>query len=365
MKFGIIGAGNGGHAFAAYLGLKGHEVYWYDIDSDVVHALNEQGGVYVSGKLNGFAPIKYATDHIQEVIEQADIIMVVAPANAHRVIAKNCSPHLKEKQMIVLNPGATGGALEFYQELKNNHCTADVTIAETQSLLFACRLESPGSVSIYGIKENLPMAAFPSERTESAYRILAPIFPEWVKGENVLEVSLGNLNAMLHPAPSLCSLTKIDQKQEFLHYLDGITGSVANFIEKMDEERINIGKAYGLDLPSSKQLLREFYGVEGETIDELTRNNQAYQTIAGAQTVSNRYFAEDIPMGLIPMSQLAKAAGVQTPTIDSIIHIVSSILDDDFSSSSRTLESMGLENKSVEHILKLIEQGESSQVMNG
>ncbi|OAT80007.1 hypothetical protein A6P54_14865 [Bacillus sp. MKU004] len=364
LHFGIIGAGNGGHAFAAYLGMKEVEVNWFDIDPKVVEVINDQGGVYVDGQLNGFAPVRNATTDMEELIDSSDVLMVVAPANAHRIIARNCAPYLKDDQIVMLNPGSTGGALEFYQELKNNGCKADIILAETQSLLFACRLKKAGHVSIFGVKRYLPFATFPANKIESVYELLSPVFPEFRKGKNVLEISLGNVNAILHPAPSLFNLAHIEKQIPFLHYWEGITGGISNLLDEIDEERLNIGNAYQLSLPSTKDLLRSFYGVEGDTMEELVQNNQAYKTITGANSFSSRYFTEDIPMGLIPMQDLARAANVPTPTIDAIIQLSSSIFKDDFKNSARTLDKLGLSKMTLNEILQYVELGEAQQITN-
>jgi len=363
MRFGLIGAGNGGHAFAAYLGKKGYEVYWYDIDPEVVGTLNEQGGVYVDGELEGFAPIKKATNDMEELLSNTDIIFVITPSNAHKIIAKNCAPYVKDDQIIILSPGSTGGSLEFYKELKDNNCTADVILAETQSLLFACRLQKTGHITIHGIKKKLSIAALPAKNTESVHSKISSAFPEFKPGTNVLEVGLENINAMLHPAPSLFNFNSIENHRFFLHYMDGITDHVSHFIEKLDQERINIGKAYGLELSSTKQLLQDFYGVEGSSIKEAVNQNKAYQSIGGAQSVDNRYLTEDIPMGLIPMRELARVAKVETPNIDSLIVMVSSVLNEDFRKSARTLERLGLSEKSLEEICNMVEQGELGETL--
>ncbi|WP_347861052.1 NAD/NADP octopine/nopaline dehydrogenase family protein [Salimicrobium sp. PL1-032A] len=364
-RFGIIGAGNGGHAFAAYLGMNDHEVIWYDIDSSVTEKLNEQGGVYVSGTLNGFAPIKHATTDIGYTLEHSDIVLVVAPANAHRAIARNCAPHLKDGQLIILNPGSTFGALEFQHELNQQGASADITLAETQSLLFACRLEQTGSVAIYGMKENLPIAAFPADKTESVYEIVSPVFPQWVKGQNVLEISLGNINAVLHPTPSLFNLRSIDDRIPFLHYHEGISENIGELIEKLDEERIAIGKAYGLNLTSTKQALKDFYGVKGDTIQQLTRDNEAYNSINGADTIANRYFTEDIPMGLVPMSDLARNAGVSTPIMDAVIQLVSTIIGEDFTSTGRTLKNVGVDSLSPHQVRTFVDHKHTPAISQG
>lgn len=361
-RFGIIGAGNGGHAFAAYLGEKGQSVYMYDIDESVIQKINEQGGIQADGEIEGFFPVEKATGSLQELVQYSDIIMVVTPSNAHRIIATNMAPYLREDQTVILNPGSTGGALEFRTIFQDENCTAQVTILETQSLLFACRLNRPGYVSIYGIKKELPFSAIPSNRSESAYGMLHSIFPEWTVGKNVLEISLGNINAVLHPAPSLFSLTHIATTKPFLHYKEGVTSTVEAVLEKLDRERVEIGSAYGLTIPTTKESLKKFYDVKGETLSEMVQSNKAYDTITGASSLTNRYFLEDVPMGLIPMRELGKIAGVQTPVMDAIIHLVESLVGSEAFAHARTLEKLGLVGMDVDAVNSFMETGMNYQL---
>ena len=55
-------------------------------------------------------------------------------------MAENLVPYLKNGQIIVLNPGRTGGALEFRQIFKERNVTAEVIISEAQTFLL--RVES-------------------------------------------------------------------------------------------------------------------------------------------------------------------------------------------------------------------------------
>ena len=67
----IVGAGNGGQAFAGYLSLMGERIKIFDVVPATVEKLNEVGGVLMEGnsKLTGFGKIEKATTRKQEVIE--------------------------------------------------------------------------------------------------------------------------------------------------------------------------------------------------------------------------------------------------------------------------------------------------------
>ncbi|MCP4022428.1 MAG: NADP transhydrogenase subunit alpha, partial [Desulfobacteraceae bacterium] len=162
----VIGGGNGGQALSGSLALMGFPVRLYDIFPETIETINNQGGIQLGGSVQGFGLIDLATTKIEKALKGADIIMIVAPAIAHKDIAKACAPHLKTGQIIFIHPGATFGALEFKKTLNQEECDADVTIAESNSLLYACRSEKPGQATIFGIKKELMAAAIPSTRTK-------------------------------------------------------------------------------------------------------------------------------------------------------------------------------------------------------
>jgi len=57
--------------------------------------------------------------------------MVVVPAFAHAFIAEECAPYLRDGQIVVLNPGRTGGALEFRHVLQEMRCPADAPVGRS------------------------------------------------------------------------------------------------------------------------------------------------------------------------------------------------------------------------------------------
>ena len=162
LKVAILGAGNGAHAIAGHLGLKAVPVRLYNKFEEEIVAIQKQGGVTVEGVVEGFGPVELVTSDPALVVGWADLIMVVVPAFAHRVMAETCAPHLHDGQIVVLNPGRTGGALEFANVLRDKGVRAQVRVAEAQSLVYACRLSGPAQVQIKGIKHQVPLAAFPA-----------------------------------------------------------------------------------------------------------------------------------------------------------------------------------------------------------
>jgi opine dehydrogenase len=182
-RVGILGAGNGAQAMAGHLGLEGIPIRLYSKFEDEIVAIREQGGITLEGAVAGFGPVELATTDPGPVVGWADIIMVVVPAFAHRSIAETCAPHLRDGQIVLLNPGRTGGALEFTRVLSERHVGCRVRVAETQTLLYACRLAGPARARIMGIKRQVLLAAFPASDIPSSG--LRPVSwrPAWTTSE--------------------------------------------------------------------------------------------------------------------------------------------------------------------------------------
>src|SRR5699024_10187567 len=90
----ILGAGNGGFAFAGYLGLKGHKVRLFEVPQfgENLKEVKRAGGIEVTrttegfGGVEGFGKVDKATTDIEEAIDGVELILVVVPAYAHRDI---------------------------------------------------------------------------------------------------------------------------------------------------------------------------------------------------------------------------------------------------------------------------------------
>jgi len=354
----VIGGGNGGQAAAGHLGTMGYRVRLYDIIDETIQAINERGGIDLSGEVTGFGPVEFASGDLSKVMEGADIIMVITPALAHRELAGSIAEFLRKGQIVFIHPGATFGALEFRQVfLQKGVNINSITLCEAQSLIYACRANDPGSVSVKGIKRQLAVAALPAARTKDVVAVLNTAFPQIVPALNVLETSLTNLNAVMHPAPSLLNLSLIESGRDWKYYLDGITPTIGTFIENLDKERVALGNAVGLKLPTVLEMYKTMYGVCAPTLSETVKLNKAYWEIQGQKRIDTRYVLEDIPMGLVPMVSLAEIFEVKTDFMTTVCKLGSLILNQDLISNGRTMERLGLGGMSKKDILELVKHG--------
>jgi opine dehydrogenase len=176
--------------------------------------------------------------------------------------------------------------------------------------------------------------------------------------ENVLETSLGNVNAMLHPAPMILNAGLIEsQCGGFLHYHDLISESIGNLIERMDEERVSIASKFSLDSAKLIEWLTEVYDAKGNTLCECLKSIDAYDDVTCAANLNHRYIHEDIPTGLVPISDIGRLVGVNTPVIDSIISIANQVCQQDFRSIGRSVESLGLTGIEIDELREYVDVG--------
>eukprot|EP01130_Rhizamoeba_saxonica_P013259 TRINITY_DN5639_c0_g1_i2.p1 TRINITY_DN5639_c0_g1~~TRINITY_DN5639_c0_g1_i2.p1 ORF type:complete len:367 (+),score=54.97 TRINITY_DN5639_c0_g1_i2:3-1103(+) len=354
----ILCGGNGGQAIAADLSLKGFNTRLYDMYHEKVDHINKQGGIRLIGTKQGFGVLQLCSSNIQQVIQGADVIMVVAPAHIHKFIAKDCAEFIEDSQIVILHPGGTFGAFEFMHVLKENGCKAQSLIfAELNSLVFVCRAIDHGLVHIYGEKNLLQMGVTPCSQQERVVGLFQEAYPQ-VYANDLLKVSLNNCNPMMHPAPTLLSTSMIESGRDWLYYWDGITPSIGNFVLEMDRERIEIGKCMKIELMPLMDVYNQCYNVVGDTLTERVRNVEAYSTIKGHSCLDTRYIREDIPGGLVPYVELGKLFGVNVDHMETIIKLGGLMLKTDFYESGRNFQNIGLSHiTTADQIICLSEEG--------
>ena len=354
-RYTVMGAGNGGLAVAGVLGIQGFPVCLYNRTEEHLQGVSWHGGVQVTGAMNGFGPVTSVTSDVETAVAHADVIMVVTPATAHRPLAVKMAPHLRDGQVIVLNPGRTGGALEFRRVLSEQRCEASVLIAETQTFLYASRAVSKSAAHIFKIKNSVPLATLPAHWIPPALAILNQAFPAFVAGGSVLSTSLDNIGAVFHPALTILNAGWIEgTKGRFEYYIDGITPSIAKVLEAIDTERRWVAAALGVHCVTAREWLYLSYDSAGSSLFEAIQNTSGYRGIQAPATIAHRYISEDVPMSLVPLSSLGQSLGVPTPTIDMIIQLAQLLHGKDYRREGRTVERLGIAGLSIKQIRQLV-----------
>lgn len=351
LKITVIGAGNGGQAIAGYCASLGMKVCLYNRNIEKIASIFQSHTIELQGTVCGKGYIDVVTQSIEVATKYSNILMIATTATAHRDIAAQMCPYLQNGQIVVLNPGRTLGVLDFYSVINSMRPDLEIFVAEAQTLMFACREIEPGRVNIIGFKDKVLLSGRNSLETEFVVRHLISFFPCFISASNLIQTSLENIGSIFHPSVVLFNAATIERNMSFYFYRD-MTPEIASFIEKLDKERIEVGKALGQSLmPVSDWIVYAYPSTVGNTLCERMKNNPAYHDILAPGTIFTRQLTEDIPTGLIPMSELGKAVGVKTPLMDSIITITSSLLNIDFRENGRTLHNLHLDRLNKEQLI--------------
>ena len=362
MKVAIIGAGNGGITACADLKDRGFEVSLFESDrfSKNLDFIKEQGGVYfcegdivgynkdVEGK---FVKIDLISKDINEVIDGAEVIMIVAPGVAIEYFARILAPVVDEDQIILVNSAASMAPVRFVNEARKMGIDKSFKIAETNTLTYGTRaIVESARVEIYLRVKKVFLAAYPSRYNQEVFEVCSKLYDCFVPAKNILQINLENGNPEVHPGPALLNAGRIDfSNGEFWLYREGITEHTVNVLKAVEKERMELARALGFEVEGSLEARqnRGYFSDDDKSLQEHFNTSEVFTQIKGPTSVTSRYFTEDISTGLVFWSDLGKALGVKTPNIDAIIVLASSMLQTDFYSEGLTLEKLGLDREDL------------------
>jgi opine dehydrogenase len=376
-KIAILGAGNGGCACGVDLILRGFNVTLCSVDNPVhTKPILELGGIEYSGNLGeGFVKVNIATD-IGEAINDAYLILVIAPSFLHEKYARIIGPKLKENMngvnhsfhdikkapnqpIIMLNGNTTGGSL-YVSSIFRRLGIHNPIVCETDILNFACRLQSPTHIKIYHKMTHRLFGCFPSKYSNDVFEKIKIIFPDLKLAENVLQTSLSNLNEILHPPVMILNSGWIEHTSgEFLFYSEGVTNAVAQVIESVDKERLKILQRLQLRSETIQEILNrcDFVSNVNSSVYESVSSCETIRSIKSPESLNHRYLTEDIGYGLVPMSCIAKYLGLSTPIIDSLINISCILNKVDYWKEGLNIQNLGIDKIDPNSINKYVYSG--------
>lgn len=354
LKVAVIGGGNGGFATASQMALAGHEVHLFELPdfSANIAELKETPVIEVSGALlTGEARLAGVSCDPADGFSDCEIVLVTTQTLGHIPTARLIAHYVRLDQGIFLMPGTCGSVL-FRQEL--DKAGAGGIVAECLSLPYACRKKGPRSVGISRSTGTMGLAAFPSERTGEALELFRKVYPGSFGMDNVLEVALCNANILLHPLPTLLSLSRIEfSKGEFYVYNEAYTPSVERAIEALDDEIRAILRKVGFPAPSCKALFEKRYGGPWDEMRAWFRSIGS----KGPSGAKARYITEDVPGGVVLVSSMGRHYGIPTPVADAVISLAGAINGTDYRAEGRTLEFLGLDGLGVDGLRAFLRTG--------
>lgn len=334
-KITIMGAGHQGLAMAAHLSANGVECLLWNRTEEHIKDIIETRQIRCKGILNKVVDISRASSDIGRVLSK--IIMVTTPSFAHRDLARLLAEYVDDSYIIILNPGRTFGALDFIQSLKDAGCRSLPCLAETQTIIYTCRRDVHNSVWLYAIKKGVMISALDPNNTERVLKAIPKcIRDNYIPASSYLETTFSNVGMILHCIPILMNVGWIEnEKVKFEYYYDGISPSIAEVLERLDNERLAVAERLGCPVESVTEWLRRTYNTTGTNLYEHLQSNKFYRGIDAPKSIHHRYLDEDIPNGLVPLEDTGKNLGVETPIATCTINFANILTKCDYRGKGR------------------------------
>jgi opine dehydrogenase len=321
----------------------------------------ETGCIELSGiGRTGTAKLHLATTDVVVAVRDVELIHLVVPASGHDAFFSALLPALTDDHIVVLWPD-NFGSLRLTHLLKKKGGKANPKIAGANTLPYGTRLCGPGKVELLLSTPEVGVAALPATETDEVVSKLQKIYPCVHSAPNVLSAAFSNPNPVVHPVASLLNTGRIQySKGEFYLYREGITEAVARAIRAAYDEVSALAEAFGFgviryderDFRTTASIMGAAFQAPFDTVGVIAR-------ILGPKSLQDRYLTEDIPFGLVPMSEFGKKLRVPTPIMDAIIDLGSVICGGDYRRTGYTLSSLGLTERTPEEMIRWVEKGES------
>ena len=357
MRVAVLGAGSGGLSATTELSLNGHEVRLWNRSPEALAPLRVDGHIHYNGVFGeGSCKLAVISTAIDEVLRDADAILVCLPTVAHRSVAELLLAVNRFDIPVVLNPGHTGGALEFSEVF----LMAGVTpppLAEFSTLTYVARKPDPGTVSITGSAKRVWVA--PLQGGEPAVQIAQQLYPAATRAPDVIATGLANVNMVLHLPGAILGAAWVESTGgNFTFYVEGLPPGVGRVMQALDNERVAVAAAYGHDLVPLFAEMQAIGTIEPSAKPEAglaaaVRGGTANQTIRAPDSFAHRYYIEDFCYGLQPFLSLAEIARQPAPVARSLMTLAYALLGDRVP-PGRTAKSMGIENLTKQQLMEKV-----------
>lgn len=353
----VLGAGAGGAAVVTELTLKGLKTHFWNRSPAALQPFIDNGSVMYDGVLGeGSVVPDLMSGNLQEVLENVDGIVVCMPTLAHADIATALANLGASSVPVILNPGHTGGALEFHQSYIEQGVTPP-PLAEFSTLTYVARKYSPATVSISGTAKQVRVAGMAGDTVSVDFA--QALYPNAFRYEDVIATSLSNVNLVLHPPGCILGAAWVEASGgDFTFYVEGMTQGVGRVVQQLDDERLQVAAAFGHKLPSVIDEMLAIgtidQGGSAEDFAESIRRSEANQKIKAPNSLSHRYYAEDFWYGLSPFIALADVVQVPVPVARSLMTIAVTMKGKLDSPRGRSAQQMGISGFQKQQIIDLV-----------
>ncbi|MFC2037958.1 NAD/NADP octopine/nopaline dehydrogenase family protein [Chloroflexota bacterium] len=195
---------------------------------------------------------------------------------------------------------------------------------------------------------------FPLDLPPGLRNWLLQVYPYLNLFPDTLYTGLSGANMVVHPVVVLRNQHKVRAGQPWPLYAEGVTPEVGDLMEAVDQERLAIARACGVEMaPLYQYLCIAYPPFDGATVTNLyewfhSRMHSSagqihLEAVPGPTSFWVRLIEEDVPYGMVPLEALGRLVGVPTPTVSMFIDEASELMAEDYRATGRSMAKIGAE----------------------
>ncbi|MFD2262887.1 NAD/NADP octopine/nopaline dehydrogenase family protein [Lacibacterium aquatile] len=339
MKVGIAGAGAIAFGYAALLTNNSHQVSLWSPSG------RWQGEARkITGAIEG--DFRFAACADAKELAANEVIVLALPANGHRPVFDALLPHLAAHHTIIISGHLSFAALYLAKKLAERGLQLPIAVWNTTVL--TSKAQSESEIKIGALRGKVDMATLPASDAPRTHEVCTALFGDrFVLRDDLLTITLSNLNPQSHLGIALCNLTRIERGETWGQRTH-ITPAVGRLLEALDTERLAVATALGKSVRTVFEHQQMSFGVSGGSVAEMAQILAAQgKDPNGPKDINTRYVLEDTPFGLVPTVYLARIAGVAVPLHESGILILNACYGRDFASDNDLLPELSITDTAV------------------
>ena len=356
IKVGIAGAGAVAFGSAARLVENSHDPMLWSPSGASTSDLISGSPLLATGAIGSTLHPRIATT-AQELVEENDVILLALPANGHISVMNKIAPHIRSDQTVIISSHSSLGALYLGQLLADRGMEGVPVVAWGTTAITA-RRPSGCEVQVCTVRTQVDMCAVPTSASEAGMALCKSLFGDvFRQRDGLLAISLSNLNAQNHLAIALCNMSRMERGETWSQGLN-ITPNVGRFMEALDDERLAIADAVGVQVRTVREHFSLSFHVPLASVYEMNQEMvKLGNDVKGPATADSRYITEDVPFGLTLIVELGRMAGRPAILHEAGIRIVSALYGRNFDKENELLKALELESRTIEDIVKAGESG--------
>jgi|EP00670_Eutreptiella_braarudii_P002142 hypothetical protein len=342
----IVGGGNAAQAFACILPSFGIPCNMWcgfgDEAERIRKGINEQGGMKVhwsDDTITMGKPDKISKDPA-EVVPECNVLIMPLPSFAYPSVLKDLKDHVKPGTYVGITPGQ--GGFDWVAREVLGPKMKELIFFAVMPMPLNCRITDFGKqVHVQVLKKKYRVGALPPTKTAECCEITACMFQASSEPlAHLLAATMYPINAIIHPQRvfRICDKWRpgktLPENPLFYEAIDEASAGLMDAVNlelQMIGETIKEQSGVDLKIPHIKDFLGWVY--EDDKPD-LTSTKTFFATApcykgfrsplkeeggGWVPDFKNRYFTEDIPLGLCIYKGIADIVGYDTPVMDMVM----------------------------------------------